>query len=453
LKDDLNENRRQLPLFNTPQTVRYLELGYLKVWERYQSGESPEAIQIDKAEGIGKEAEGRLKTDLKPDLKSNLVSNSGDENLEKVRSLRDKSMDENQNRKKVASGDSPQDLIGDREFPSWLTSQQISLACTTYQTSRLMLIGSNAETNTISGYWRIFDRAMGLYCTHNRIYLSSKYQLWQLENVLEKGNLYQGYDRLYIPRIGYTTGDIDIHDIAVDKNNQIIFISTLFNCIATLSDRHSCKPLWKPPFISQYINEDRCHLNGLAMVEGKPKYVTAVSQSDVVDGWRDRRKNGGIVIDIESNDIIITGLSMPHSPRWYQDKLWLLNSGKGELGYVDLDTGKFNTIAFCPGYLRGLAFWQNWAIVGLSKPRGDDKTFGGLELDELLIKKDAEPRCGMMVIDLNTGAIVHWLRFEGIVTELYDVQIIPEAQKPMALGFQTEEIAQLITLDLGGNQV
>lgn len=340
------------------------------------------------------------------------------------------------------------EIFGDRQFPSWLTQQQISLACTTYQTSRLILIGTHPETNTISGYWRIFDRAMGLFCTSERIYLSSKYQLWQLDNILAAGAQYQGYDRLYIPRIGYTTGDIDIHDIAVDQNNQIIFISTLFNCIATLSDRHSCKPLWKPHFISQYINEDRCHLNGLAMVEGEAKYVTAVSQSDAVDGWRDRRKNGGIVIDIESNDIIVTGLSMPHSPRWYQDKLWLLNSGKGELGYVDLDTGKFNPIAFCPGYLRGLAFWQNWAIVGLSKPRGDDKTFGGLELDELLTKKDAEPRCGMMVIDLNTGAIVHWLRLEGIVTELYDVQIIPNAQKPMALGFQTEEIAQLITLEL-----
>jgi len=340
------------------------------------------------------------------------------------------------------------EIFGDRDFPSWLTQQQISLACTTYQTSRLMLIGAVPETNRISAFWRIFDRAMGLFCTPERLYLSSKYQLWQLDNVLESGKLYQGYDKLYIPRIGYTTGDIDIHDIAVDNNNQIIFISTLFNCIATLNDRHSCKPLWKPGFISQYINEDRCHLNGLAMVEGEAKYVTASSQSDVVDGWRDRRQNGGIVIDIESNDIIVTGLSMPHSPRWYQDKLWLLNSGRGEFGYVDLDTGKFEAITFCPGYVRGLAFWQNWAIVGLSKPRGGDNTFSGLELDELLLTKDAEARCGMMAIDLTTGAIVHWLRFEGIVTELYDVQVIPTVQKPMALGFQTDEIAQLITLEL-----
>lgn len=340
------------------------------------------------------------------------------------------------------------EIFGDRDFPSWLTSQQISLACTTYQTSRLMLIGAAPETSRISAFWRIFDRAMGLFCTSERLYLSSKYQLWQLDNVLAAGGQHQGYDRLYIPRIAHTTGDIDIHDIAVDKNNEIIFISTLFNCIATLSARHSCKPLWKPGFISQYINEDRCHLNGLAMVSGEAKYVTASSQSDVVDGWRDRRQNGGIVIDIESNDIIVTGLSMPHSPRWYQDKLWLLNSGRGELGYVELETGKFEAITFCPGYVRGLAFWQNWAIVGLSKPRGGDNTFSGLELDELLVAKDAEPRCGMMAIDLATGAIVHWLRFEGIVTELYDVQVTPAVQKPMAVGFQTEEIAQLITLEL-----
>ena len=190
------------------------------------------------------------------------------------------------------------EIFGDRDLPSWLTYQQISLACTTYQTSRLMLIGAVPETKRISAFWRIFDRAMGLFCTRERLYLSSKYQLWQLDNVLEAGKLYQEYDKLYIPRIGYTTGDIDIHDIAVDKNNQITFISTLFNCIATVSDRHSCKPLWKPGFISQCINEDRCHLNGLAMVAGEAKYVTASSQSDVVDGWRDRRENGGIVIDM-----------------------------------------------------------------------------------------------------------------------------------------------------------
>jgi len=338
-------------------------------------------------------------------------------------------------------------LTSDREFIPWVQQQNISLAFTTYQTNWLAFIGVNPETGGIYAFQRQFNRAMGLYCTPDRLYLSSKYQLWQLDNVLQPGQFYQGRDRLFIPRIAYTTGDIDVHDVAVTETGELIFISTLLNCLATTSDRHSCKPLWKPPFISQIINEDRCHLNGLAMVDGQPGYVTACSRSDVVDGWRDRRKDGGVAIDIASNEIILTGLSMPHSPRFYQGKLWLLNSGTGEFGYVDLDLGKFEPITFCPGYARGLAFWQNYAIVGLSKPRSGDGTFSGLLLDDRLKEKDADARCGLLVIDLKTGTIVHWVRIEGTITELYDVGVLPGTQKPMALGFQTQEIEQLISLE------
>lgn len=178
-------------------------------------------------------------------------------------------------------------------FLSWLRTENLSLALTTYQSSRLMLVGVNNQ-GTFSGFERIFNRAMGFYAAKDseRLYLSSRYQLWQLDNVLNPGQLYNNYDKLYIPRIGYTTGDIDIHDIAVDSQWQIIFVSTLFNCLATVSDKHSCTPLWKPSFISKFINEDRCHLNGLAMVDGKPGYATACSQSDVVGGWREKEGQG-----------------------------------------------------------------------------------------------------------------------------------------------------------------
>lgn len=305
----------------------------------------------------------------------------------------------------------PTQIFSSRQFPEWLAQQGISLALTTYQTGQLILLGVN-QSGQLSGFERLYDRAMGLYATTERLYLSCKYQLWQLDNALTTGEFYQDYDKLYVPRIGYTTGDIDVHDVAVNEEGKIIFVSTLLNCLATVSDRLSCQPLWKPPFISRILNEDRCHLNGLAMVDGFPGYVTACSRSDLVDGWRDRRIDGGVVIDIASKEIISTGFSMPHSPRWYQNKLWLHNSGRGELGYIDINTGKFEAVAFCPGYLRGLAFWQDYAIVGLSKPRGGDKTFSGLPLDELLQQKDADPRCGLMVVDLKTGAIAHWLRFE-----------------------------------------
>jgi uncharacterized protein (TIGR03032 family) len=183
----------------------------------------------------------------------------------------------------------------------------------------------------------------------------------------------------------------------------------------------------------------------MAMKQGHPAYVTAVSQTDVADGWRDRRQSGGCIIDVESKEVIVSGLSMPHSPRWYRNQLWVLNSGTGYFGTIDIKSGKFQPITFCPGYLRGLSFINDFAIVGLSRPR-HNKTFSGLALDDNLAAKDAEARCGLQIIDLRTGDIVHWLRIEGIVEELYDVVVLPEVRRPMAVGFKSDEIRRTITI-------
>ena len=344
------------------------------------------------------------------------------------------------------------ELNASRQFTSWLFEQHISLTFSTYQGGKIFFIGLQ-PSGKMSVFERTFERCMGLHATENTIWLSSLYQMWRLENILEPGQQQDGYDCLYIPQMSYITGDLDIHDLAVGDwetgrlgegmKNQPIFVNTLFSCLATVSPTHSFVPLWKPPFISRLAAEDRCHLNGMAMVDGKPKYVTAVSRSDVADGWRDKRVNGGCVIDVEHNEIVITGLSMPHSPRWYQGKLWLLNAGTGEFGYGDLKTGQFIPITFCPGYLRGLAFAGNYAIVGLSKPR-DNKTFTGLPLDERLKEKDAAPRCGLMVIDLTTGDCVHSLMLEGVIEELYDVAVIPNRRCPMAIGIKSDEIRRVL---------
>lgn len=337
------------------------------------------------------------------------------------------------------------EIMGSRQLPHWLAEQNISLAFTTYQTGKLFLIGTGADQR-LWIFERTFNRAMGLCATSSSLYLSSLYQLWRFENALEPGQLHEGCDRLYVPQIGYITGDLDIHDIAMGSNGQIIFVNTLFGCLATVSETHSFVPLWKPPFISKLAAEDRCHLNGLAMVDGQPRYVSMVSQTDIADGWRDRRVQGGCIMDTTTNEVILRDLSMPHSPRWYRDKLWLLNSGTGYFGYADRQTGQFEPVTFCPGYLRGLAFAGDFAIVGLSKPR-HNKTFMGLPLDETLKAKDAEARCGLQVIDLRTGDIVHWLRIDGYIEEMYDVAVLPHVRRPMALGFKTDEIRRLITIE------
>lgn len=333
-----------------------------------------------------------------------------------------------------------------RHFTSWLAEQRVSLAFTTYQTGKLFFLGLQAD-GRLSIFERSFARCMGLYATAEAqtLYLSTLYQLWRFERVAEAGQAYADYDALYIPRTSYVTGDIDMHDIALAKEKGILFVNTLFSCLATVSDQHSFIPIWKPPFITRLAAEDRCHLNGLAMQDGQPRYVTSVSQSDVNNGWRDRRWEGGVVMDVENNEIIVEGLSMPHSPRVYRNQLWLLNSGTGDFGYVDSKTGKFEAMTFCPGYLRGLAFIGDYAIVGMSQPR-ENRTFTDLPLQENLRTKDAEPRCGLQVIDLNSGDVVHSVRIEGMVTELYDVVVLPNIVRPMALGFKSDEIQHVISI-------
>ncbi len=339
-------------------------------------------------------------------------------------------------------------VYGSRGLPEWLARQSISLAFSTYQTGKLFFVGSRG--GQLAVFERTFDRAMGLYGNAQTLWLSTRYQLWRFENMLSAGQLHEGHDRLYIPRIGHTTGDIDVHDVIVEDTGRVVFVATACSCLATLSVQRSFRPLWRPPFISKLATEDRCHLNGLALRDGKTRYVTAVSRSDVADGWRNRRGDGGCVIDVTNNGVIADGLSMPHSPRWYREQLWVLNSGKGEFGRIDLNSGRFEPIAFCPGYLRGLAFAGDYAIVSLSQPR-HDKTFGGLALDQELMRRGADAQCGLQIIDLKSGDIVYWLKIEGMVTEIYDVIVLPGVQLPMAIGFKTDEIQRLLSVDDASN--
>ncbi|ABB57366.1 TIGR03032 family protein [Synechococcus elongatus] len=346
------------------------------------------------------------------------------------------------------------ELNASRQFTAWLYEQHLSLTFSTYQAGKLFFIGLQPN-GELSVFERTFERCMGLYAQGSSLYLSTLYQLWRFENVLSPGETHNGYDALYIPQLSYVTGDLDLHDIGLREGSfsssaeQIVGVNTLFSCLSVMSESHSFQPLWQPPFISKLAAEDRCHLNGLAFRDGQPRYVTVVSQSDVADGWREHRLGGGCVIDIDSNEVLLTGLTMPHSPRWYQDKLWLLNSGTGEFGFVDLEQGKFEPVAFCAGYLRGLAFHGDFAIVGLSQAR-HNKTFSDLPLTETLSQKQAQPRCGIAVIDLRSGDVVHQLRIEGVVKELYDVQVLPQVRRPMAIGFKTDEIRRMIRVQESG---
>lgn len=345
-------------------------------------------------------------------------------------------------------------ISASRQAISWMAELRVSLGFTTYQAGKLFLIGLQPD-GRLSIFERTFNRCMGLAVSSNaqRIWMATLYQLWRLDNYVPPGSqTLDGYDALYVPTAGYTTGDLDTHDIILGHDGSPVFAATAFNCLATISDGHSFKPVWKPPFISALVPEDRCHLNGLANnpLTGEPAYVTMVSSSDVNDGWRDRRDCGGVLMDVRTNDVVCKGLSMPHSPRVHPDypgRVWLLNAGTGYFGYVDTQgDGSFNEVAFCPGFARGMAFVGRYAVVGVSAAR-ENRTFQGLPLDENLRTRDAKPRCSLHIINLDTGVAEHWVRIEGLVHELYDVIAMPGIVRPKLLGFKTDEIGRILRIE------
>ncbi len=331
-----------------------------------------------------------------------------------------------------------------------LARLKLSIAFTSYQSNLLYMLGVLPHGGAHL-HQSAMVKPMGLARDdRGGLVLAAGFQVIELANVLKaEERINNTFDACYVPRTIHVTGELDAHDVGVDGEGGIVFVNTRFNCLATVSPRHSFEMLWKPPFISSLVSEDRCHLNGLAMADGRPAYVTAVSRSDTIDGWRDRRGDGGIVIEVPTGRIICEGLSMPHSPRLHRGELWVLNAGTGELGVVvrpedgHAGMGRFEPRVFCPGFLRGLAFHGNLAFVGLSKPRF--KRFEGLALDQRLQDADSEPWCGVQIIDLEKRCCVDWLRIDGSVNELFDVAVIPGLSCPMVVSPNSPEAASLVT--------
>jgi uncharacterized protein (TIGR03032 family) len=329
-------------------------------------------------------------------------------------------------------------IAASRGMADWLATNDTSLAVSSYQTGQLFLIG-RLPNGALSLHQQNFDRAMGVWADTQRIYVATAFELSRLENVLRPGQVAnEHYDRMFVPRNTQATGDLDIHELGVEPNGRVVFVNTLYSCLACFDVTHGFKPIWQPPFISKLAPEDRCHLNGLAMEDGKARYVTAVSATDSVDGWRDRRADGGMIIDLANDDKILTqGLSMPHSPRVHNGQLYVEDSGRGYLCRVDRDTGAFEDIAFLPGFLRGLSFVGHYAIATLSEPR--DGSFAGLALDDEMAKRDADPWCGVQIVDLNNGDVVQWIRLKGPIRELFSVAALPGVVAPYAVAYGSND--------------
>ena len=317
-----------------------------------------------------------------------------------------------------------------KTFCGILTELACSLVVTTYQAGRLMLLRS--EGNSLNTHFRRFPRPMGLAVHAGRVAVGAGREVVELYNmraVTEKLDPADRHDACYLPRHSHITGDIDIHEMGFARppsaghasaEAELWIVNTRFSCLCTLDHQHSFVPRWRPKFISTLAPDDRCHLNGMCVIDGRPRYVSALGEGDTAAAWRERKADGGVLIDVESDEVICRGLSMPHSPRWYAGQLWLLESGDGSLGTVDMRTGQYEAVIKFDGFTRGLSFCGPFAFVGLSQVR-ESAVFSGVRIADQVQQRT----CGIAIVHLPTGRQVGFVHFQDAVQEIFAVEVLP----------------------------
>src|SRR5262245_27590935 len=319
-----------------------------------------------------------------------------------------------------------------------------SLLVSTYQANKLLAV--RAGSGGLSTLVRTFDKPMGLAAAGGRVALGTRKEVWFFRNAPDIAPRVEPagrHDACFVPRSAHVTGDIAVHELAWAEE-ELWVVNTRFSCLCTLHPDSSFVPRWRPPFVTAMAAEDRCHLNGLAIVAGRPKYVTALGETDTPNGWRADKPRCGCLMEVSSGEVISRDLSMHHSPRWHDGRLWLLESGTGQLVLVDPATGRRQRVAELPGFARGLALAGPYAFVGLSKIR-KTSAMDGVPLAE----RREQLKCGVAVVDVRGGAVVAFLEFQSAVEEIFDVQLLSGVRFPEVIGFQQETIQHTFVVPPG----
>ncbi|WP_420583212.1 TIGR03032 family protein [Reichenbachiella sp.] len=316
------------------------------------------------------------------------------------------------------------------QFAELLHKLEISLAISTYQANKVIVI-SAVETDKLIQLPRTFNSPMGMATAPDSLAVATRNEVVVLRNAKELAASYpkkpNTYDSLYVPRSRYNTGYVAMHDMMFsNEENSLTGINTLFSCVCQIDHQYSFTPIWKPPFITDLASEDRCHLNGLAEENSEIKYVTALGQTDQAQGWRDDKMTGGIVMEYPSGKIIKDGLGMPHSPRVYDGKLYVLNSTQGELIRIDRQTGKHEVVCQLGGFARGMSRCGDYLFIGVSKLRHNSWAFKDLPIAETSF-------AGVVAVYLPYGSIVGSFKYQMTVDEIYDVKVLSNTKRASIL--------------------
>lgn len=312
-------------------------------------------------------------------------------------------------------------------LPALLTELRLSVLISTYQTGHVVVVAARQGRLVLT--FHQFERAMGVAVKPDCIAVCTGKEVWfarSAPDIVAKLEPRGQYDACFLTRTSHFTGDVRAHEAAW-VGGEFWVVNTLFSCLSALHPYYSFAPRWRPGFVSALAAEDRCHLNGLAVAGGTPRYVTALAETDTAAGWRSALATGGCLLEVPSSRVIARGLSVPHSPRIHAERLFLLQSGLGRLDVVEAETGRVEAVAELPGVPRGLALHGDFAWIGLSRAR---PTLTGVPI---VAQRDAL-KCGLAVVDLRTGRSVAELEFQSGVEEIFDVQVLPGITFPYLSG-------------------
>ncbi len=330
------------------------------------------------------------------------------------------------------------------QLPELLNKLNCTIAISTYQAGKLVLISPKNDEELVQ-LPRSFHKPMGIGYRPERgqLALATKDEVILFSNSVELARHYPRkpgtYDALFVPRAAYYTNALDLHDLSFGSDG-LYAVNTLFSCLVRIDEHYNFTPVWKPKFVTKIASEDRCHLNGMAMENGKPRYVTAFGQGDTPQSWRETLMETGVVIDTDTDEVLADGLGMPHSPMLYNHKLYVLLSATGELICLDPKTGSRETVYKTDGFLRGMSMAGDYLFIGMSKLRKNSSTFAKLDI------ANRANQAGIAIIHLPTGAFTAKLTYQNSVDEIYDVQVLKSMLRPNILNTLTNDFRSALVI-------
>ena len=200
-------------------------------------------------------------------------------------------------------------------------------------------------------------------------------------------------------RIRLVERSLDLHDVLWDQDHTYL-VSTTLNAVFRFDAAFVEVERWTLPG-----EDDSQHVNSLCLHEGR-LLASRFGRFDVHRGYKGATRGAGEIFDVKTGEVVIGGLSQPHSLVSHAGRLWVCDSEAGVVrayhGFVETRAHAFD------GYVRGLAFGASAAFVGLSRSRNTGA--------------DGTGTAAVLQLDLQTLEPV--ARIDIPTAEIYDLRVV-----------------------------